>query len=153
MMFEMFDHVHLLANGRCMYDEAAKNTIGYYANLGLHCRKYHNPGDYMIGILSNERGNFSDRLKLSSYRLSLTSEAFSRIEKSKSVVDSSKNITKGLSNSSNRKQCLYPPFIRRRVLNPHQIRLSTYIDYIRRSASVSSFDSDCCPFSNLLMSL
>ncbi|KAF7385558.1 hypothetical protein HZH68_013988 [Vespula germanica] len=122
MMFEMFDHVHLLADGRCMYDEAAKNTIDYYANLDLHCRKYHNPGDYIIGIFSNERGNFSDRLKLSSYRLSLTSEAFSRIEKFKPVIDSSKNITEGLSNSSNRKQCLYPPFIRRRVLDPHQIR-------------------------------
>ncbi|KAL2742768.1 hypothetical protein V1477_008257 [Vespula maculifrons] len=62
VIYMMFDHVYLLADGRCMYEGAAKNTIDYFAQLGLHCPKYHNPADYMLEIVSNEYGNFNDQL-------------------------------------------------------------------------------------------
>nr|XP_050862742.1 ATP-binding cassette sub-family G member 4-like isoform X2 [Vespula vulgaris] len=61
-IYEMFDHIYLLADGRCMYDGTAKNTIDYFANLGLHCPKYHNPADYIIEVVSNEYGDFRDQL-------------------------------------------------------------------------------------------
>ncbi|KAF7385557.1 hypothetical protein HZH68_013987 [Vespula germanica] len=62
LIFEMFDHLYLLADGRCMYEGAPQNIVQYFANLDLHCPKYHNPADYMIEIVNNEYGNFSDQL-------------------------------------------------------------------------------------------
>ncbi|OAD54285.1 ATP-binding cassette sub-family G member 4 [Eufriesea mexicana] len=61
-IYEMFDYVYLLADGSCMYEGATKNTISYFASVGLHCPKYHNPADYMIEVVSNEYGNFNDQL-------------------------------------------------------------------------------------------
>ncbi|XP_035718100.1 ATP-binding cassette sub-family G member 1-like [Vespa mandarinia] len=61
-IYEMFDHIYLLADGRCMYDGTSKNTVDYFAKLGLHCPKYHNPADFIIEVVSNEYGNFNDQL-------------------------------------------------------------------------------------------
>lgn len=61
-IYELFDYVYLLAEGRCMYEGATKNTIAYFASVGLQCPKYHNPADYMIEVASNEYGNFRDQL-------------------------------------------------------------------------------------------
>lgn len=61
-IYEMFDSVYLLSDGRCMYDGATKNTIAYFSSVGLNCPKYHNPADYMIEVVSNEYGNFKEQL-------------------------------------------------------------------------------------------
>ncbi|XP_066601383.1 ATP-binding cassette subfamily G member 4 [Prorops nasuta] len=63
-IYEMFDHVYLVAEGRCMYQGAAKNTVAYFNSVGLQCPKYHNPADYMIEVVSKEYGNFNDQLAL-----------------------------------------------------------------------------------------
>ncbi|KOC68623.1 ATP-binding cassette sub-family G member 4 [Habropoda laboriosa] len=60
--FEMFDNVYLLADGRCMYEGATKNTVAYFASIGLNCPKYHNPADYMIEVVSKEYGDYNDQL-------------------------------------------------------------------------------------------
>ncbi|CAL7941365.1 unnamed protein product [Xylocopa violacea] len=62
ILYEMFDNVYLLAQGMCMYEGATINTISYFASIGLHCPKYHNPADFMIEVVSNEYGNFTDHL-------------------------------------------------------------------------------------------
>lgn len=62
-VYEMFDHVYLLAEGRCVYQGAAINTVDYFASIGLNCPKYHNPADYMIEVVSKEYGNFNDHLQ------------------------------------------------------------------------------------------
>ncbi|CAB0042032.1 unnamed protein product [Trichogramma brassicae] len=61
-VYEMFDHVYLLAEGRCMYQGDAKNTVAYLRRLGLQCPVYHNPADYMIEVVSREYGDFNERL-------------------------------------------------------------------------------------------
>ena len=61
-IYEMFDHVYLLAEGRCMYQGDAKNTVGYLRQLGLGCPRYHNPADYMIEVVTKEHGDFNARL-------------------------------------------------------------------------------------------
>ncbi|XP_057322848.1 ATP-binding cassette subfamily G member 4-like [Microplitis mediator] len=63
-IYEMFDHIYLLADGYCMYQGAPSNTINYLGNLGLHCPKYHNPADYMIEVVSKEYGNFNKQLAI-----------------------------------------------------------------------------------------
>ncbi|KZC05633.1 ATP-binding cassette sub-family G member 4 [Dufourea novaeangliae] len=61
-IYEMFDNVYLLADGRCMYDGATKDTVAYFASIGLQCPKYHNPADYMIEVVSCEYGDYTDQL-------------------------------------------------------------------------------------------
>ncbi|XP_043255869.1 ATP-binding cassette sub-family G member 4-like [Colletes gigas] len=61
-VYEMFDNVYFLAEGRCMYDGATKNTISYLAKIGLQCPKYHNPADYILEVISKEYGDYNDQL-------------------------------------------------------------------------------------------
>lgn len=63
-IYEMFDHVYLLADGRCMYEGSSKNTVVFFANLGLNCPKYHNPADYVIEVITKEYGDFNDQLSV-----------------------------------------------------------------------------------------
>lgn len=62
VIYEMFDHIYLLAEGKCVFQGAATNTVGYFSNMGFECPKYHNPADYMIEVVSKEYGNFNDQL-------------------------------------------------------------------------------------------
>lgn len=62
VIYEMFDYVYLLVDGRCLYRGATRDTIPYFASVGLHCPKYHNPADFMIEVVSKEYGNFNDQL-------------------------------------------------------------------------------------------
>lgn len=61
-IYDMFDHVYLLADGRCMYQGTPSNTVPFFGSLGLVCPKYHNPADYMIEVVSKEYGNFNEQL-------------------------------------------------------------------------------------------
>lgn len=61
-IYEMFDHVYLLAEGLCMYQGSAKNTVSYLRSVGFTCPKYHNPADYMIEVVTKEYGDFNERL-------------------------------------------------------------------------------------------
>ncbi|KAJ8679391.1 hypothetical protein QAD02_015178 [Eretmocerus hayati] len=61
-IYEMFDHVYMLAEGRCVYQGDAKNTVNYLKKLGLTCPMYHNPADYIIEVITKEYGDFTDTL-------------------------------------------------------------------------------------------
>ncbi|XP_034951869.1 ATP-binding cassette sub-family G member 1 [Chelonus insularis] len=63
-IYEMFDHVYLLADGRCVYQGAPMNTISFFSNVGLQCPKYHNPADFMIEVVNKEYGNFNEQLAI-----------------------------------------------------------------------------------------
>ena len=45
-IFEMFDHIFVLAEGNCVYQGSALNTVPYLSSVGLHCPHYHNAADY-----------------------------------------------------------------------------------------------------------
>ncbi|XP_051167876.1 ATP-binding cassette sub-family G member 1-like [Leptopilina boulardi] len=61
-IYDMFDHVYMLADGHCMFQGAAGNTVPYLSSLGLNCPKYHNPADYVIEVVSCEYGDFRNQL-------------------------------------------------------------------------------------------
>ncbi|XP_012285822.1 ATP-binding cassette sub-family G member 1 [Orussus abietinus] len=61
-IYEMFDHVYLLAEGRCVFQGSALNTVAYFSSHGFNCPKYHNPADFMIEVVSQEYGDFNDTL-------------------------------------------------------------------------------------------
>lgn len=59
-IYEMFDHVYVLAEGRCVYQGDSKNTVSYFSSLGFVCPKYHNPADYMIEVICKEYGDHNN---------------------------------------------------------------------------------------------
>ncbi|ETN64305.1 abc transporter [Anopheles darlingi] len=61
-VYEMFDHVYVLADGNCVYQGTALNTVPYLRSVGLHCPPYHNAADYLLEVTNKEYGNFTDSL-------------------------------------------------------------------------------------------
>lgn len=45
-VFEMFDHLYAISDGRCIYQGSIKGLIPYLEECGLQCPSYHNPADY-----------------------------------------------------------------------------------------------------------
>jgi hypothetical protein len=45
-LFARFDHVYVLAAGRCLYQGTTNNLVSYLDQAGLPCPIYHNPADY-----------------------------------------------------------------------------------------------------------
>ncbi|XP_065159986.1 ATP-binding cassette subfamily G member 4-like isoform X5 [Atheta coriaria] len=61
-IFEMFDHVYVIADGQCLYQGTALNTIPFLASVGLDCPQYHNPADHLLEVANCEYGDFNDKL-------------------------------------------------------------------------------------------
>ncbi|XP_063905450.1 ATP-binding cassette subfamily G member 4 isoform X2 [Zophobas morio] len=61
-LYEMFDHVYVMAEGECIYQGASQNTVAYLSSIGLNCPQYHNPADYLLEVANGEYGNFTDLL-------------------------------------------------------------------------------------------
>lgn len=45
-IYNTFDHVYIMAEGQCVYQGSADNTVAYLSSLGLYCPQYHSPADY-----------------------------------------------------------------------------------------------------------
>ncbi|XP_058819185.1 ATP-binding cassette sub-family G member 1 [Topomyia yanbarensis] len=61
-VYEMFDHVYVLAEGNCVYQGSALNTVPYLRSVGLQCPQYHNAADYLLEVANKEYGNFINAL-------------------------------------------------------------------------------------------
>lgn len=46
LIFELFDHLYALTEGRCIYQGSIKGMLPYFEEQGLRCPPYHNPADY-----------------------------------------------------------------------------------------------------------
>ncbi|XP_001607392.2 ATP-binding cassette sub-family G member 4 [Nasonia vitripennis] len=61
-LFDMIDHLYVVAEGQCAYAGGARNLVPYLNSLGLHCPTYHNPADYMLEVLNGDYGSHLPRL-------------------------------------------------------------------------------------------
>ncbi|XP_066245531.1 ATP-binding cassette sub-family G member 4 [Euwallacea similis] len=53
-LFQMFDQVYVLSEGRCLYQGGTPNMIPFFQDIGFPCPKFHNPADYVIELACGE---------------------------------------------------------------------------------------------------
>jgi ABC-type multidrug transport system ATPase subunit len=62
MIFNMFDYVYAIADGKCIYKGACENLVNFLAELDLICPSTYNPADYLLEIANNDYGELNQRL-------------------------------------------------------------------------------------------
>jgi ABC-type multidrug transport system ATPase subunit len=53
-IFNMFDMLMLLSEGRVMYFGPAKAAVDYFASIGYPCPEHYNPADFFLDIISRD---------------------------------------------------------------------------------------------------
>uniref|UniRef100_A0A1B0A6Z1 ABC transporter domain-containing protein n=1 Tax=Glossina pallidipes TaxID=7398 RepID=A0A1B0A6Z1_GLOPL len=55
-LFDMFNNVLLLADGRVAFTGSPQNALEFFAANGYRCPDAYNPADYLIGVLATDPG-------------------------------------------------------------------------------------------------
>ncbi len=51
-IFSLFDKLLLMFEGNIVFNDLAKNAVGYFEKFGLCCPTYSNPAEYLISVLT-----------------------------------------------------------------------------------------------------
>ncbi|XP_054263719.1 ATP-binding cassette sub-family G member 1-like [Macrosteles quadrilineatus] len=61
-MFDLLDHVYVIAGGCCVYQGGTKGLTAFLDDLGLACPEYHNLADHVLDVSVGEYGPYMDKL-------------------------------------------------------------------------------------------
>ncbi|KAJ0175546.1 hypothetical protein K1T71_008705 [Dendrolimus kikuchii] len=61
-LFGEFDHVYVVADGRCAYQGTSAGVVPFLSELNLPCPKTYNPADFIIEVSSGEYGQHVDTM-------------------------------------------------------------------------------------------
>ncbi|XP_061730001.1 ATP-binding cassette sub-family G member 1-like isoform X1 [Cydia pomonella] len=61
-LFAEFDHVYVVADGRCAYQGTSAGVVPFLNELNLICPTTYNPADFVIEVSSGEYGSHVDRM-------------------------------------------------------------------------------------------
>ncbi|XP_028163841.1 ATP-binding cassette sub-family G member 1 isoform X2 [Ostrinia furnacalis] len=61
-LFAEFDHVYVVADGRCAYQGTSGGVVPFLNELQLPCPTTYNPADFIIEVSSGEYGPHADRM-------------------------------------------------------------------------------------------
>ena len=56
-IFNLFDYIMILAEGRTVYFGPTSHCLSYFNNLGYSCPVWENPADYLLDIISYDTSN------------------------------------------------------------------------------------------------
>lgn len=62
LMFEAFDHVYAIAEGKCIYQGSTTNIVPFLAELNLSCPAFYNPADFLLEVATCQYGNLNQTL-------------------------------------------------------------------------------------------
>ncbi|KAH0948368.1 hypothetical protein HN011_010644 [Eciton burchellii] len=61
-LFNMIDHLYVVADGNCVYTGSTHNLVPYLSSLGLHCPTHYNPVDFLMEICNGDYGPHVSKL-------------------------------------------------------------------------------------------
>lgn len=61
-LFEMFDHLYAMADGRCIYQGRPGNLVGFLRDIDLPCPEHYNPSDFIVELANGDYGSHTQRL-------------------------------------------------------------------------------------------
>ncbi|XP_076252829.1 ATP-binding cassette sub-family G member 1 [Rhynchophorus ferrugineus] len=56
LLFDMFDKVYAVAEGKCIYDGTPQNLVPHMSKFNLICPPFHNPADFLMEVASGDYG-------------------------------------------------------------------------------------------------
>lgn len=62
ILFNMLDHLYVIANGNCVYTGSTYNLVPYLNSIGLYCPKHYDPVDFLMEICNGDYGSHISKL-------------------------------------------------------------------------------------------
>ncbi|XP_065340095.1 ATP-binding cassette sub-family G member 1 [Cloeon dipterum] len=70
-LWEMFDHVYVLAEGKCVYQGDSIQAVSFLDGLGISCPLYHNPADFILEVTNGDLFSNGSLISKSDHQLIL----------------------------------------------------------------------------------
>eukprot|EP01104_Vermistella_antarctica_P018239 TRINITY_DN6684_c0_g1_i1.p1 TRINITY_DN6684_c0_g1~~TRINITY_DN6684_c0_g1_i1.p1 ORF type:complete len:692 (+),score=176.21 TRINITY_DN6684_c0_g1_i1:91-2166(+) len=51
-IFDLFDRLMILSQGRCVYFGPARDAVAYFSGLNIECPRFNNPADFFIDVVN-----------------------------------------------------------------------------------------------------